>query len=40
MMITKQSVAEITQSLENPSTDPKYYHLKKQFRLTETVPLF
>jgi hypothetical protein len=37
-LFTKQSIAEITNSLENPSTDPKYYHRKKQFRLTETVP--
>jgi hypothetical protein len=37
-LFTKQIIAEITQSLENPSTDPKYYHRKKQFRLTETVP--
>ena len=36
-LFTKQIIAEITQSLENPSTDPKYYHRKKQFRLTETV---
>ena len=37
-MFTKQSIAEISQSLENPSTDPKYYHRKKKLRLTETVP--
>ena len=37
-LFTKKSIAEISNSLENPSTDPKYYHRKKQFRLTETVP--
>ena len=37
-LFTKQSIAEITHSLENPSTDPKYYHRKKQFRLAETAP--
>jgi hypothetical protein len=37
-LFTKQSIAEISQSLENPSTDPKYYHRKKQFRLAETAP--
>jgi hypothetical protein len=38
-LFTKQSIAEISQSLENPSKDPNYYHhRKKQFRLTETMP--